>query len=236
MSGNRYRQQNLVPERVRAVSRRLKSEIWAEETTPLSIEGSDILDSPPEGSQIDTLRFAPVGDGDEFGAPGGAFQYRVFRVHVPPSEANVERYLFWDCDGEATVYLDGEPWAGLDVAHGSCPIPEGELNLAVVVGTYQTGIWVGPPGPREGYPCRLRRAYAASRDRARCDLYWDFEILRQLMDTLSVRAGIIVTDGEGYHAPVDRAPVVLRKLLARLDSACDLVDIGDFDGCQALLS
>ncbi|MCK4515432.1 MAG: alpha-mannosidase [Spirochaetaceae bacterium] len=236
MSGNRYRPQNLVPERARAVSHRLKSGIWTEETTPLRIEGSEILDSFPEDSQIEALRFAPVRDGEEFGAPGGAFQYRVFRVHVPSSDADADRYLFWDCDGEATVYLDGEPWAGLDVPHRNCPIPVGELNLAVVVGTYQAGIWVGSPGPQAACPCRLRRAYTATRDRERWNLYWDFEILCQLMTVFLERAGINMAEGEGYHAPIDRAPVLLRKLLVRLDRACDLVDRGDFEGCQGLLS
>ena len=236
MSGNRYRPQNLVPERARAVSRRLKSEIWTEETAPLRIEGSGILDSFPEDPQIDTLRFAPVRDGEEFGAPGGAFQYRVFRVRVSPANADADRYLFWDCDGEATVYLDGKPWAGLDLPHRNCPIPVGELNLAVVVGTYQAGIWVGPPGPQVPCPCRFRKAYTATRDRERWNLSWDFEILRQLMAALFERAGINITEGEGYHAPIGRAPVLLRKLLVRLDRACDLVDRGDSEGCQGLLS
>ncbi len=236
MSENRYRPQNLVPERVRAVCRRLKSDIWTEETIPLRIEGSDILDSLPEDLQMDTLRFTPVSEGQEFGAPGGAFQYRVFRVHVPPSNAGAERYLFWDCDGEATVYLDGEPWAGLDVPHSNCPIPIGKLELSVVVGTYQAGIWVGSSGPQAGHPCRFRKAYTATRDHERWNLYWDFEILRQLMTTVLARSGIKTTEGEGYHAPIDRAPVLLRKLIVLLDRVCDLVDRGDLAGSQALLS
>ena len=194
------------------------------------------MDALPERIDASANSFTPIEPGEEFGAPGGAFQYRLFRVLVPDSSAGAERHLVWDCDGEATVYLEGEPWAGLDVAHRYCVIPSGDLELIITVGTYQQGVWVDGARLEPNTRCRYRSSHTATRDEQLWSIYWDMEILRQLAEHHLKKLSLHAAPGEGYHPPLERAPVVVRKLLARLDEICDALELEDYPLASELLA
>jgi hypothetical protein len=48
------------------------------------------------------------------------------KIAFPAAKASERglRQLIFKCQGEATAHWQGKPWAGLDPAHPSCPLPD----------------------------------------------------------------------------------------------------------------
>lgn len=86
----------------------MAEELWVDETA-VTVHA----DLSSSGDLREIRNFEPVPLSYRFGEPGGGWECRWFRLHVPAEGG--DRYLRWECDGEATVYYDGEPWADLDV-------------------------------------------------------------------------------------------------------------------------
>lgn len=209
---NRTALLHLVPRRVRHLFDQLCAARWRRLGT-VAVSGSIVLPEPVDLAAAHQLSYQPVQPGETFGPPGGDWQQRWFRIDIPASDdPAAERSLFWKCQGESTVWLDGEPWSGLDVGHDLCPLPNRACTLWIDCGTYQTFMGGDAQPPLGDQPCRFRDAWIAERQQPAWKASFDLEALIMLMDQ--------VTDGEALrqHRPVD--PLCL-KLLPRLDRACD---------------
>ena len=224
----------LVPPRVRSVANRLRDRVWTQR------RAVDVLGGPVNADPIplDEARAQPmeaVRPGEYFGPGSGdpdPWQQRWFRVEVPaPAEGEAgRRFLQWDCRGEHTVYVDGVPWSGLDVAHTSCPLPDRACTLWIECGTYQTCIW-WEGKPIEPHGLRFDGAWTALRDQAAWDLYWDFAVLADLLARLLKRHGSRGDHESRSAAVLGSADPLLRRLLVELNDACDALDA---EGPEAL--
>src|SRR5262249_54117715 len=179
----------LIPQRVIRMKGEIDALLW-ERTHPLSVDAGPVNLEPIGWRAAQRQRLQPVQAGEFFGPPRGGWHQRWFRVRVPPASGGERgrRFLGWDCQGETTVYHGGTPWAGLDIAHPTCPLPNQATTLWLDCSTWQTGIWlpgmspaahqVGPYGLRfDACSLRIRNplAWCAS---------WDLDVLIRLMNCL----------------------------------------------------
>ncbi|HET7038058.1 MAG TPA: glycoside hydrolase family 38 C-terminal domain-containing protein, partial [Thermomicrobiaceae bacterium] len=136
-----------------------------------------------------------------------------------PEQAG-RRHLLWECDGETTAWLDGQPWAGLDAAHPTCPLPDRSCTLWL-----DCGLWesvggeprrpIGPYGPRFDQ-CRL-----LVRDELAWSTHHDLDVLEQLRAVLFRQEGLATAGAGAYVPPLESCSPLLRLLLGELDLACD---------------
>lgn len=223
----------LVPQRAANALSRMRAALWIEKPS-LDVEGAAAMDSFQGVAEAEGLAYGPVRAGETFGPSGGGWAQRWFRVRIPaaePGEAG-RRVLFWQCQGETTAYIDGKPWAGLDMAHAYCPIPDGAHEILLDCGTYQTAIWYPGPPISALTGARFDRAFVAVRNPGIWDAFYDFEALVLLMRHLMERGGIVSAGSQGYNPPWDSASPLLRRLLFRLNQACDSYDRGDMEALR----
>jgi alpha-mannosidase len=214
----------LIPQRVSRLKTQVDAQLWDH------VQSSDVAGGPVNPEPIDLAagqrqRMQPVRPGEHFGPPRGGWHQRWFKVQIPAARASEKgrRFLHWRCDGETTIYRAGQPWAGLDIAHRSCPLPDAPATLWLDCSTWQTGIWLRGPGfdqigryglRFDGCDLRVRNALAWS---VSCDL----DVLVQLVQVLFGRDGIPITRGFGHVPPLESCSPLLRRVLRGLDDACD---------------
>jgi alpha-mannosidase len=171
----------------------------------------------------------PITPGMVFGPGNGDWKQRWFRVEVPAASPGEEgrRHLRWDVQGESTVYLDGRPWAGLDVAHRHCPLPDHACTLWLDCGLWVTAMWVPGSKPIDAFGPRFDGCFLVVRDQETWEAYWDLECILQVLARLYRRNEypIGATEGPGlYKMTHERVDPLTRKLLRAGDAAVDLLD------------
>ncbi len=230
--------QQLIPQRIDAVERRLAEERWTGHWT-LPVYGGPLNDEPVGVEAARRQSYTEVQRGEHFGGPGDTWQQRWFRFELPAAEESEHgrRLLFWDCQGESTVFIDGVPWAGLDIAHTYCPMPDHECTVWVDTGTYQTAIWVDHPRQNIEYlGCRFDGASLSLRAHPGWDVYWDFHCLNALLHHLLAAMQWNGNRQVGYNPPVEKASVVTRRLIDELDRACDIYETESIEALGAHLA
>ena len=214
----------LIAQRVGQLKVQVDAQLWTR------VQSLDVVGGPVNAEPINLTagrrqRLRQVSAGELFGPPGGGWQQRWFKVPVPAAGKGERgrRFLHWRCEGETTVYVDGEPWAGLDLAHRSCPLPDGGAMLWLDCSTWQTGIWLRGPGfDNVGrYGLRFDGCDLRVRDLLAWNVSCDLDVFIQLIHVLMRRDGLSVTTGFGYVPPLDRCSPLLRRVLRGLDDACD---------------
>ncbi|MDR2675524.1 MAG: hypothetical protein LBC18_11875, partial [Opitutaceae bacterium] len=85
---------------------------------------------------------ADAGAGEFHWGPKYAQRWFRLALPAPPAGDTRTRWLEWRDQAEATLYLDGVPYSGLDLAHKYCPLPAG--------GTSGTGTDSGAGGTGSG--------------------------------------------------------------------------------------
>ncbi|MFM2091057.1 MAG: hypothetical protein RLZZ127_1546, partial [Planctomycetota bacterium] len=226
----------LVPDRLKHLIARVEGLVIAART-PLAVQAAPVLDGLLPVGPAARQRFTDLAPGAWFGPAGGGWQSRWAKVKVPAAKAGERgrRHLRWDCDGEATVYRDGTPWAGLDVAHRTCPLPDGACTLLIEIGTWQTGIWFGAHKlGADGL--RFRAAEVVVRDPLAWDCHHDLDILAGLTRRLLADHGFVGAGEFGLRRLPDAVDPLLRRLLRRLDDAADAFDRGGLPGLKPVLA
>src|SRR4051794_17673577 len=101
-----------IPLRADAVVRRLPGEIWRD---PLALEVTAAA-SGPEVLPFEIARKLPLKPVRARSRWGKLFDQRWFRIRLPKN-TDGRTWLHWKDQGEATLYIDGAPYFGFDVAH-----------------------------------------------------------------------------------------------------------------------
>ena len=220
----------LIPKRGRHVLQRLKSRIWSTSGS-VEVEGAAVGRLPVSVEAVDQLEFFRMKPGELFGGPGGSWEQRWFRCRIPAAKEaeRGQRHLFWECQGEGTAYWKGEPWAGLDVAHPSCPLPDDGGVLHIDQGSYQTAEWPGRPPLQAEYGCRFDGAVVKVRETGAWDAYWDLASMLEFLDHLLVGEGYPASGKTiGWLPPHQAAAPLLRFILAELNALFDCYDRGEW--------
>ena len=221
----------LLAVRLSKVAQRLEAGIYSRHE-PIAVEIADTDDSRVEPAEASSLRYRPIEPDAFFGPPWGGWSRQWFRLRVPDArpEDRGRRHLLWDCQGETTAYrVDGEdltPWAGLDNAHATCPLPDEACDLYLACGCWQTGIWA-PTTPIQPEGLRFRSAKLAIRDLDAWSAWCDVDVLLDLLNELLVREGLPASDHViGYQSVHEKVPVALRRTLVCVEQVCDAYAAG----------
>ena len=224
----------LIPQRVHRVRREVEGAIWRR-VGEVPVSGSRVFSEPVSVAAAGRKRYTAVAPGSFFGPARGGWCQRWFALRVQAPPKDVTRHLFWRCQGETTVYHRGEPWAGLDGAHPSCPLPPAGGRLLLDCGTYQTGDWAFTREPILEYGLRFDGAHLADRDEDIWQAHHDLEILAQLMEHQLALSGWKNVNAFGYQPDLVRATPLLRRLLAGLEEAAAAWDRGGVDALRPRL-
>ena len=208
--------------------------IWSKRT-PLAVRGGAVHAAATTLAKAQRERMAPVELGEEFGA-GMTWSSRWFRIEVPAPAAGERghRHLAWICGGEATVWIDGEPWCGLDAAHSTCPLPDRACTLWIAHGLWATAIWhpdAKPPGPQG---MRFAGCDLLVRNEAAWSAFHDIDVLYQaLILQLKDQSVSLPAAGFGYCPPLERLSPLTRNWLRHLNRCCDAFDREGLPGLSA---
>lgn len=220
----------LIAPRLRKARDRVNGLIWPT-VTDLKVVMGPINDTLLPLKEAQKQVFKPVRKGDTFGPGENAWKQRWFKVEIPAPKAGEKgrRHLRWDVQGETTVWLDGTPWAGLDVGHRHCPLPDRACTLWLDCGLWVTGIWV--PGAKgiDQFGPRFDGCQIAVRDEEAWNCFWDLECLIQAISWQYKRNEFPIGDAQGwdlYKLTHERVTPLLRKLLRACDDAVDAFDGG----------
>lgn len=126
----------LIPGSAKKALTRLQKQIWrnrralaVESTTP-----SPDRVSCQEGSRAPREELP-------FKTHWGRLYDQAWRRIQLPADAPEGAFLEWGDQGEATLYIDGEPYAGLDIAHTRVRLPKGASELWIESCAIQSAIW-----------------------------------------------------------------------------------------------
>ena len=155
-----------------------------------------------------------------------------------PSGLKVNQYLFWEDQGEATLYHNGIPHAGLDVAHPFCRLPEAK-EVWIDARCLSTGIWV--PGAKSAINhegCRFERVSVAQRNEEAWQTFHDLDVLLQLAEIeykehphLTAPFGATI----GRTSPFESVSPLLRRCLRWIEDALCAYERDGFSACRAKL-
>jgi len=209
----------LVPNRVAAALSRLRDVVWTRHTE-LDVEASR---SRPEHIDLAAARKLPRRKASAGIAWGRLFDQRWCRVVMPPTVRDAP-YLEWQDQGEATLYVDGVPFYGFDVAHRHVRLPAGVREVWVESLCVQSAIWHPDATGVSRDGSIFTGAYLCTRDDEAWHAYHDLKCLNDLM--LLERTGGAKLNIFGQQAPVSQCSPFQRQLLRALDELCDAFDTG----------
>ncbi len=168
---------------------------------------------------------------------GKLFEQAWFRILLP--EHSGELYLHWHDQGEGTVYRDGVPFYGFDVAHRFCRIPKGTRELFVEGLCLQSAIWHPEAKGLNSTGSTLSKAGLFRRNELAWEVYHDVEALYQLTveEAKAAPSGkSLKILGVGYQEPVNVVPVLYRRLLRGLDDIFNAFNRGGLGAAKEVIS
>lgn len=215
----------LIPAQVRRMQESVAERLWRR-SEPLPVLCSKEQFEPIDCREAASLPLVPLQPGELFGRGGDQWTTHWMRIDLPPADEGEAglRYLRWQCQGETTVWSDGQPWAGLDIGHRHCPLPDQGGPLWLECCNWQTGVWISMINSEAIGPHGLRfdGAQLAVRDPTAWHCYCDLDAIVQLMEAaLRAEPDLKLVPHMGYCRALETASPRLRKLLEQLQHLCD---------------
>ena len=211
-------------DRLKQFAERLLAAVWAE-ARPIE----DLVVAGPVGriplARAIELEYRPARRGEIFGPAWATFWFRA-RARVPEAWAGRRVDLYWQSHSEATLWIGGRAVQGLN--HMPSRSPDGSTRpdaqlYASARGGDEVELWIemacnrlfGQPGSAERPyqtldPYVLERCDLAAFDAEAWDLYFDFEVLRQLEAEMS---------GDAERSFAGELLAGLNRIVNRVDAA-----------------
>lgn len=211
--------------RINAALSRLESAIWH---SPVAVHISKGIESEqplPFRKAIRDSTFQRIEPPVHWGR---IFEYTWFRLELPREAGNGRQYLRWREQGEATLYIKGEPYYGFDLAHRQAPLPDGVRIAHVESMCCQSAIWHRDETGIDPQGSRLDGAEIVCRDDDAWHAWNDLQVLKEVLER-----GIAGTDEapghftalRGVHPPFRSVPPWIRSLIEATDRAIDVLDL-----------
>ncbi|MBE2213494.1 MAG: alpha-mannosidase [Opitutaceae bacterium] len=212
----------LVPNRAAAALSRLREATWAREET-LVVEAT-----PPQPKHLGLAAASKLSRRVVRAETtwGRLFDQRWCRVTFSTlsRHGGRPRYLEWQDQGEATLYVDGVPYYGFDVAHRHVKLPAGLREAWIECHCLQSAIWHPDATGVSRAGSVFTGAFLCRRDDDAWHAYHDLKCLFDLM--LSEKPGGPKLNAFGQQLPVSQCSPFQRQLLRALDDLCDALDTG----------
>jgi alpha-mannosidase len=224
--------------RVSRALARIQSLIWTE-VAPVSCSFAGSQASPLLWESARKLSFTPVELPFHW---GHLFDVGWFRLDLPQVTATDPLYLHWDDQGEGTVYLEGVPFYGFDVAHRYCALPANPGEIYIESLCLQSAIWHPSATGLDPRGSKLGKAALFTRDDLAWQLWHDLRVLYDIaLDEYKANyptqpAKLAGGTGVGYQQPVDIVSPLYRRLLRALDNAVDALDRGGLPALRESLA
>ncbi|MDR1190225.1 MAG: hypothetical protein LBK60_00990 [Verrucomicrobiales bacterium] len=213
---------SLVPSRITATVIRLQENLWRD-LVPLTVAASASAPDYVPLAVAKKLRRATVDGGTVWGK---LFDQRWCRVLLPrPADGKV--FFNWRDEAEATLWVNGAPYFGLDVAHRFCRLPKGARELWLECVCVQSGVWHQDATGLGERGSRFDGAFLCRRDADAWRAYHDLKCLSDLMLDERRRENPLVPplpSGMGEQTPTDKVSPFYRRLLRLLDDAVNELD------------
>lgn len=210
----------LTPLRVRRAVSRLREMIWTSGEVP-SIEATTTSAQHIALEQAQQRPRKSVRAGDCWGR---LYDQRWSHVVLPPGKS---RWLHWDEEGEATLYVKGVPFYGFDLAHRVCPIPDGLREGWIESLCVQAAIWHPDAKGLSPEGSRFRGAKIQYRNDEAWEAYHDLNCLYEWMLELRAKEFPEVPRelfDQTQQPALTRVAPLYRRLLRGLDTALDALD------------
>lgn len=167
---------------------------------------------------------------------GRLYDQRWCRVVLPPGGG---RWLHWDEEGEATLYVKGVPYFGFDVAHRYCEIPAGVREVWVECLCVQAALWHPDAHGLASEGSVFRGARLLSRNEEVWAAYHDLNCLYEWM--LELRSKEFPDEPkelfeQTLQPALTNVSPLYRCLLRGLDSALDEFDAKGVSGLRRELA
>jgi alpha-mannosidase len=219
----------LIPRRLASALERLRACIW-----------SDLADIPcvfeSEGRTRAEARRRDVSATPPFHW-GRLFGFGRFRLMVDPAAcAGKPVYLNWQDQAEGTLYVDGVPYFGFDVAHRECLLPDDFRELVMESCCLQSAIWHPAATGLDPMGSRFEGARLLLRDDLAWEVYHDFIVLYELVEQWCLADNPRAAEWWRHSGTMPQADMLChptRLLLRRLDEA---VDAWERDGLPEMKS
>jgi alpha-mannosidase len=218
----------LTPPRIAEAVRRIEALIWEPLPGRCTVTQTESFRDHRTFAQIRDAAFTPVPD--ERFCWGPKYAQRWFRLTLPPAAKGEMRYLVWEDQAEATAYLDGVPYYGLDIAHRHCPLPASIHELHIESVCIRTGVWLDGSSPALSEAgSDFRPPLLMRRNDLAWSVYHDLHVLLdviicELHDTQPQAKA--VTDPVRFSPTWLRATPLVRRWCDRLERALDVLDRG----------
>jgi len=214
----------LAPVRVQRGVSRLREMIWRD-ALPLAVEATAATPEAVPFATVGKLRLGKVEAGSAWGR---LYDSRWCRLRLDPVDLRKgRRWLHWQEEGEATLYVEGSPFFGFDVAHRCCELPDTVTEVWILSVCVQAAIWhpdargISPQGSVFG------GARVSHRDGEAWAAYHDLLCLAELMNEQRQLESPPLPGATGAlrtQSPLLQASPFLRRLLRGLDQAIDELD------------
>jgi alpha-mannosidase len=217
----------LVPNRIKAALERLHDEIW-QDFSPVKVTATRAGPRQHSFAEAQDLPRRPVRPGTSWGM---LFDQRWCHLVFPNLPEG--SFLNWQDQGEATLYLDGAPYFGFDVAHRHCQLPGETRHAWIESNCVQSAIW-HPAATDLLRGSLFSGAFLCRRSEEAWQAYHDLKCLFDVAMDFRKRDNPLLSpelNQAGLQAPVERVSPVYRQMLRRLDQA---VDAYDRNGAEAL--
>lgn len=225
----------LTPLRAQRGVLRLADLIW-HDPSPLRVEATATRPDHVALAVAQKSPRRPVREGKTWGR---LYDQRWSRIQFHILKSSSARWLHWDEQGEATLFVDGVPFFGFDVAHRHCELPAGTREVWIESLCVQAAIW--HPDAKGLHPAgnQFRGARLLRRDDTAWAAYHDLSCLYDWMIDLRAREHPGVAR-EPYsmaqQPPLTDVSPLYRKLLRGLDTALDAFDTAGLPALRRALA
>jgi alpha-mannosidase len=214
---------SLTPNRISAAVNRLQRGIWCD-LSPLQVEATAAQERFIALGEAKKSKRRRVNAGESWGK---LFDQRWCRIALPKLPARTSWFLNWRDQGEATLYVDGVPYFGFDVAHRHCRLPAGAKELWLECTCIQSAIWHQDATGISDGGSRFDGAFLCRRDDVAWHAYHDLKCLFDIMLDERRRENPLLApalNAFGEQAPLDSVSPFYRRLLRLLDNAVNAFD------------
>jgi alpha-mannosidase len=227
----------LLPARLPSTLQRVRALVWHKVADVTDVRATAPDPTHRVWAEVADRRLTRVVGPEHYGK---LWDQRWFRLRLPaPAVARAPRYLRWKDQAEATLYIDGQPYWGWDVAHPIAPLPSGVEEVWVESVVCQTAIWHPEATGLDPAGSQWEGSELLTRDPLAWSVWHDFLVLDDLMRDELRRAfpgredefGII-----GVKPALGRVPPLLRRLFRHLDDAANAFDRGGLPAASRVLA
>ena len=222
-----------IPRVLRALDR-IKAEIW-HEVAPVVVSFGG---SQPEHISLAEARkhkFKKVQLPFHWGR---LFDQGWFRLDIPRVKTGEQLYLHWLDQGEGTLYIDGTPYYGFDVAHRHCPLPKNSADVFMEGLCLQSAIWHREARGIDPEGSQITKAALCTRNDVAWNAWHDMRALYEIMyeeAKLNNPEAPPPQSAIGFQLPMNNISPLQRRLLRALDDAVDAFDAGGLVGLEKSL-